>query len=348
MVDSDLSILHVTNRFFGGVKTAISHLTDADFKDQHYLLDLSPGQADLNSKAILQATVRCRSKNPFSIRQAIKKACKDWNIDVIHAHSTWAGVYSRVFCFGVPVVYQPHGLSFSNPAKGKLPRLIYLFVERLLARRSDAAIAVGKYEYKTIIQNLPVRKVEIIRNWSSHEVKPWKNIKPESNVVIGSVGRLCTEKDPLFFLKLATKLNALSSNYSFVWLGAGENNLEQALISGGIRVTGWIDPKAVEDQMEKLDIYVSTSISEAMPFAFLDSVSTGIPTFLRQIPAFSEEGLPTFYSEDELASAIHGFVNGKMNGAYLESFDEHRNRFIGLKEIERYRSFLLSLTRNKS
>lgn len=80
---------------------------------------------------------------------ALIKICQDLRPTVVHLHSSFAGVIGRVlapYLAGRPrVIYCPHGWAFSRDDR-KMLRYAYVIVEKLLADRADAWIAISNHE----------------------------------------------------------------------------------------------------------------------------------------------------------------------------------------------------------
>src|SRR5690606_29172342 len=66
--------------------------------------------------------------------------------DIVHLHSTFPGVYGRIFKSDAAVIYCPHGWSFVQE-EGRLKKALYARVEKSLARRCDAIINISTHEY---------------------------------------------------------------------------------------------------------------------------------------------------------------------------------------------------------
>jgi glycosyltransferase involved in cell wall biosynthesis len=340
-----MRIVHVTNRYVGGVKTAIENLVNSSPEHEHYLVFISKegefktalDSAKFKSVQVLEFT------NPIKLASLIRKMSSSWEANVIHAHSSWAGLYTRILRQKVIVLYQPHGIAFANPKYGPIPRLALNFVEYLLSFRTTAFLAVGSYEMEIIKSMSPKAPVFLLRNWSRLERKNWKTNPTQNSRVIGVVGRICLEKDPEYFIQVAHCLRAISSKYTFRWLGAGDADLTARLQGEEIGVTGWLSELEVARELANLDFLVSSSKSEGMPFTLLDALNTGIPAFLRDIPAFTFENLPTYATPMDLALAIHSF-DLTTNENYLKLFQSFRELSAKESLVGHYANLLLRIS----
>jgi glycosyltransferase involved in cell wall biosynthesis len=189
----------------------------------------------------------------------------------------------------------------------------------------------------------PKSPVFLLRNWSNLERKNWKTSPTQNSKIIGVVGRICLEKDPEYFVQVAHCLRTISSKYTFRWIGAGEADLTARLEGEEIGVTGWLSELEVARELANLDFLVSSSKSEGMPFTLLDALNTGIPVFLREIPAFTFENLPTYESPMDLALAIHSF-DLAADENYLKPFQSFRELSAKESLAGQYANLLLRIS----
>jgi glycosyltransferase involved in cell wall biosynthesis len=89
------------------------------------------------------------------------------------------------------------------------------------------------------------------------------------------------QKDPLLFRRIAERFH-LRPDTQFVWIGGGE--LAAELQSRNVAVTGWLDERAVHEQLGRLDVYLSTSLWEGLSLGALHAMAAGKPLVLRRCP----------------------------------------------------------------
>ena len=107
-----LRILHVTECFGAGVGRAVKLRAQALPQAEHHLLwtgEETPTSSQWASTTELPASDLSRIR-------ATALTTRQVNPDIVHAHSSWAGVYARVGVFGRPVVYEPHCFKFDDPS----------------------------------------------------------------------------------------------------------------------------------------------------------------------------------------------------------------------------------------
>ncbi len=318
-----MNILHVTNRYSGGVKTSLNNLVRSSPSARHYLVLVGDTQSNSHEQdeELFFSVHKIHSKNPLGVAFIIRALTEELNIDVIHAHSSWAGLYARILKNTAFIVYQPHGLAFGNPSFNPIKRFLFKFVEVMLSSRTSLYIAVGVNEERLIKGISGEARVILIRNWSGLPLGALREAKFQQGIVVGTAGRICVEKDPVYFAQVANELRKLSSNYRFVWVGAGDESLAKVLVDNEVEITGWQVESNVYKLMQEFDVFVSTSLFEGLPVALIDALKMRIPTFLRDIPPFRAEGLPCFKTPTELAQAIHEYTSSTKD-CYRAKFDE--------------------------
>jgi glycosyltransferase involved in cell wall biosynthesis len=81
----------------------------------------------------------------------------------------------------------------------------------------------------------------------------------------------------LLFNEIAQSF-ATDSSVRFLWIGDGE--LRQQLSAPNIGITGWLPRDEVMQQLQNLDVYLSTSLWEGMPLSVLLAMCAGKPLVL--------------------------------------------------------------------
>lgn len=224
---------------------------------------------------------------------AIRNALRTHRPDALHLHSSIAGALGRVLSgFGAAprIVYQPHGLSWLREDKGTLARRAFLAAEWLLARRAGALVGVSSGECEQM-RRLGRRDVTLIENGvrideiPRHEPDDAASLAPAGAVSrklrIGTVNRICAQKDPAFFAEVATRLG--STAFEFVWIGDGEAALRPVLERAGVNVRGWLARAEALAEMARFDIYLQPSRWEGMPLSLIEAQVAGVPAIARAV-----------------------------------------------------------------
>lgn len=200
----------------------------------------------ISTKAIVQAIM-------------LRKKIKKYSPDVVYAHSSIAGAITRMACIGlnVKVIYNPHGWSFNMESNKSF---VFVFMEKIMARFCDAIICISDAEKESAIKKHICKedKLHVIYNGIDIDGYKKEEIKmseiPDDVFVVGMVGRICRQKAPDIFVKMAGEVQKEIRNAYFIIVGdviegVMEERLEIEKLAKklGVKliITGWVnDPMA--------------------------------------------------------------------------------------------------------
>jgi glycosyltransferase involved in cell wall biosynthesis len=211
--------------------------------------------------------------------------------DVVHAHSSYAGIYVRVLP-GIPrskIVYTPHCFGFERHDVGALARLGARLAEKALMPRTGTVLAVGSREAE-LARSLS-RKVRVIEATNIPDVPPRlvgsaRGPEPGEPLVVMATGRVCPQKDPAFFAAVARRIKTSHLPVTWVWVGDGDPELKLELAAAGVDVTGWRDRDTVLEMLASGHVCLHTAAWEAaVPITVLEAAEIGLPVVMRAIPA---------------------------------------------------------------
>lgn len=157
------------------------------------------------------------------------------------------------------------------------------------------------------------------------------NLSPEDLIII-SVGRLESQKDPWTFLEWAFQCVKLKPDIRFYWIGDGalrgdfEKRVANLGLAGFVKCLGW--QTDLKPYYASADVYVHTAKFEGLPFSLLEAMSQQLPCVVTEA-LYSDLGLPEGvihaglpqlmkYIEDERFRATTGnkafqFISGNLS-----------------------------------
>lgn len=216
------------------------------------------------------------------------------NINVVHTHSSKAGVLGRLAAKAAGIkwiLHNVHGWSFHNYQ----PKVFYylcVLIERFCARFTDYLIVVSEYDqqigqthsiypkegYALIRFGLKFdhSKQEIARNGIRHNLG-----LSESDFVVGMVACFKPQKAPLDYIRLAVSLTKIYPRWKFVLVGDGvlRNKIIRAINEAGLEksiiLTGW--RQDMPDFLSVFDLFVLTSLWEGLPIVVMEAMASGVP-----------------------------------------------------------------------
>ena len=223
----------------------------------------------------------------------IKKHLKNLKPDVVHCHSSKAGLLGRLAAksLNLPVIFTAHGWAFTEGVSAKKQK-IYAYLERFLAKLSDHIITVSEYDrqhgFKYQVGSPEL--VETIHNGVPDIRMPTTK---ESNAVIKliMVARFEDPKDQLFLIQSLLKLPK-HLNWQIDFLGDGpnlqkckdlveNNNLESKIIFHG-------QSFKVKEFLNQADVFVLISNYEGFPLTILEAMSTSLPIIASDVGGINE------------------------------------------------------------
>ncbi len=269
--------------------------------------------------------------NDFISTLKLIKTLKKIKPDIVHLHSSKAGVVGRIACFFVfnkkiKIYYTPHGYSFIRTDISSFSKKIYWFIEKNIQFIfGGTTIACGDTEYKIAKK---IGKSILNRNGISvNEINQYYN-KPENDVLtIGIVARITNARNPVLFNNIALRY----PHYNFIWIGDGELNYK--LNAPNIKITGWfMDTKSVLIELNNIDIYLQTSLWEGLPIAVLEAMALKKPVIATNVIG----------NKDAVLNNETGFLFNSIEELdnYFLFLSEEKNRIIfGEKALERCYAF---------
>ena len=225
-----------------------------------------------------------REFNPVKDLKAtfqLRKLFLEIQPDIIHLHSSKAGVIGRWAKFltfrKTNVFYTPHGYAFLRQDISVSKRKFYKFVEKYTQKIfGGTTIACGDTEYE-IAKGFG--KSVLVRNGIDFKAieKKYVFIKNEK-LTFGIVGRITAQKNPKLFNEIAKRY----PEFNFIWIGDGE--LRHEITAQNIQISGWFyDMNEVYSWINKMDVFLQTSLWEGLPLAVLEAMALRKPVVAKNV-----------------------------------------------------------------
>jgi glycosyltransferase involved in cell wall biosynthesis len=234
----------------------------------------------------------------------LAKLIRGHQFDLIHAHASKPGFLARISALGtgIPVLYSPHCFAFHAGA-GHLTKLTTSFLERLAAPFTTRFVVVSEGERELACQYRVGRREQITVINTGIDPAPFRRrvdvsyLKsslgiPFSAPVIGSVGRLSTQKSPLDFVRVAEAVQRSRPDAHFVWVGEGPLEEEARHLSISLHLDSalhWVSQRPdVHQLLQFFDCFILTSRWEGFPLVVLEAMAAGVPVVATDIPGTRE------------------------------------------------------------
>ncbi|MCU1473167.1 MAG: gtf1 [Amnibacterium sp.] len=295
-------MLHVIESFGGGSANAMQEFVDAVPECSHHLLR-AHREGEFHDEELSDrfASVASLPDGTAARIRAVRRRIADLRPDVVHAHSSLAGLYVRLAIRATArtrIVYSPHCFAFVRRDLPPLTRIAIAATEYALAANTTAIAACSRSE-RTLASRMPGgRRARFVPN-TPRAVAPAG--APAHAAAVVSTGRLGPQKDPAAFADVVTAVRAAGPDVTAEWIGDGDPALRGLLERRGVSVSGWIPTTDVAERLAAASVYVHTAAWEGFPLAVLEAVAAGVPVVARGIPAF--QGMPGEWLFDEPGAA---------------------------------------------
>ncbi|WP_428833509.1 glycosyltransferase family 4 protein [Pseudoclavibacter helvolus] len=296
-------ILHVTECYAGGVRKAMDAITELAPQHEHHLLwagDENPTPGRYTS---------VRSLPPGLVRRslAVRRGAEALGPDVVHAHSSWAGVYARLLPISRPLIYQPHCYKFDDPTSPAPMRWFYRSAEALLVGRTQVTVVLSPHE-EELAARISANHRHFLPNVAS--IDPDRVAVQRGTGRVVMLGRITSQKDPAYFVEVAQRVLRARPETKFVWIGDGDDVMRSKLLDAGIEITGWLDSQGVAEELANTDVYFHSAAYEGFPLSVLDAAALELPVVVRSIDAFDGTQLLRAESIDEASKQLVEILDG--------------------------------------
>lgn len=197
--------------------------------------------------------------------------CKKNKIDIIHSHGRGAGIYSRALgALGFKIIHTFHGVHAPKNIKER----IIILVERLLYFFTNKFISVSGSEKNNAINLKLANPKDIIVIPNGIDLSLYEGIgSPSEGNILGTLSRLDphkNNKEIISFMKMV-------GNYKLLIAGDGEQKeelevyIKENQLTEKVMLLGEI--QNIEDFLNSINIYVSSSKGEGLPYSILEALA---------------------------------------------------------------------------
>ena len=236
----------------------------------------------------------------YQAYQQLRQQIKALKPDIVHTHSSKAGVLGRLAASAenVPVIIHTyHGFGFHKYQNAGVFKL-YVSLEREASRRAHHLIFVSRENLKwaeelDLIQKCSVSMIRsgvevdrLLQAQPSEEFRERLGI-PRKSKAVGMVACLKPQKDPLTFVDAADIVSRKMTNVKFLLVGDGE--LADAVMKRASKMRyghnfvhlGW--RREIPEILANLDLVVLPSLWEGLPRVIPEATIAGIPVIASNI-----------------------------------------------------------------
>jgi len=308
-----MKILHITgNMRLGGAQMVVKYLVEHADPDQveTFIYPLRPRPVDITIDGEV-IDIPYRNYDPRKF-WAILRLCRDFQIDIIHAHLHKPIIAALLAGFfrDVRVVVHEHGPIFRRGVQYGL----YRWLLRLLRGRADAVIAVSAATADQLAQKAKIDRDRITVIYNAVDIDAFAPTRAardqvrrqwgvsDDDIVLGFVGRLDYVKGTDLLIEALELLLQRSQRYFLVMVGEGpqrgalEDLAGRLGVAERVRFAGFCDN--VPEIMQGFDIGVMPSRQEPFGMVALEFMSMKIPLVCSAV-----DGLAEFVTDEQTALA---------------------------------------------
>lgn len=333
-------ILHVFQSLAGGTGTYLNNIAQhqiENFGEENVFFVLPESDkaffSNLNTKNVL--TFRSSKRTLASLLNFYSvagKAMRQSRADIIHLHSTFAGLL-RLVRPHRRVVYCPHGWSFARD-DGWLLTTLFALTERFLAWKAEAIICISEHERNAAITRcLPESKLRLIRNGVADRFFPRDTGK--QSISIAFIGRFDRQKGADILLREFSRVKRTDIRLTVV----GGHVLADSVIDEGIcdeRVSfvGWLQGAEVPELLSGIDALIIPSRWEGFGLVAIEAMRAGCAVICSNRGALPEIVGPKegYIFDLEQSGQLAGIIEGLEKRDLVQKGNEARNKF--LQEFE--------------
>jgi len=260
---------------------------------------LIPEALSINGLTLIKSIYLERAINPFKDFFAsleIYRFIKNNEIDIVHTHSSKAGILGRWVARLAKVgaiLHTVHGWSFHD-YQSRPKRRFFVWLEKLSAKFTDRIIVVSHHDRGKGLKNRIGKESNycLIRygiDYREFSNKNKQDLRKElgisaSDLVVGMIACLKPQKSPQDFIKLADLVRQTVPEVKFLLIGDGilrskvERLITKLNLQNTVILTGW--RRDIPQILSALDVFVLNSLWEGLPITVLEAMVASRPVIV--------------------------------------------------------------------
>lgn len=229
-------------------------------------------------------------KSFFKIRSKLQHIIKENKVSIIHSHSYWTNLISRLLnCPNVIKVQSYHNAIYDTMWDNKKVKLL-AYIDRLLYKKKHIVICVSNYVKSIVEDKLKIKNTIVLKNFIVSNKQTEKQTEITNTLRIVAIGNIKKEKNYDLVIEAFQK-ELHKDNLIFHIYGSGnlletyQNKLKELKIKNLVFMGSTSN---VERVMQNYNLYCMTSTSEACPLSPLEALQAGLPLLLSDIQPLKE------------------------------------------------------------
>lgn len=260
------------------------HVAYSALRDHDFVRDI--GLFRSNGIGLTEIHMR-RGPSPlrdFGAAIRLRRLIRQFKPDIIHLHSTKAGLVGRIAALGTGarVIYTPHCFSFEMESR---LRPLYRLAERMLATLTDSLIAVCESEARAARSiGYAEGKVHVVYNGIASPPTP----PTTSRKGIAFIGRNCRQKGVDTLLDAWLMLRKVVPDASLTVMSDLDDETRKSFTNAGAVVRDFGTAEEVAALLAASTILAMPSRWEAFPYLLLEAMSCGLAVVAADVGGMGE------------------------------------------------------------
>ena len=308
-----IKVLHVTQATIGGaleyIKLFFSHIDTDEYELCLICPSYGPMRQEIEDMGItvypIEMSREINLKADIKSFFELKKAIKHIKPDLVHLHSSKAGVLGKVASYlnKVPCIYNAHGWSFSINTTDKKKK-IYSLIEKYTSLFCCKIVNISEYEYNLAKQYKIASDKKMITIHNGIDIEKYKKNNyckelileelkiPQNSFIVGMVARISEQKDPIKFIEIAKRVCSEIEDAYFILVGDGElrDQVNKLILkydlNDRVKITGWVND--VNKYISVFDIGILTSRWEGFGLVLTEYMAAKKPIIASNVGGIPE------------------------------------------------------------
>ncbi|MGQ6195813.1 glycosyltransferase, partial [Serratia sp. IR-2025] len=316
-------VLHVAETVKGGVATVIRQLVQQNDEFDFYCVLPDSQYREIGAFPAEKMKVFTRTGRNISsfISLAINyiQMVRKEKPDVIHVHSTFAGVVCRLLTPLVrmtcrpKIIYCPHAFSFLMDTSEKKKK-VYAKIEKILQKNTDVIICTSEYEKRTaLMAGLSPDNLTVVYNGVEPPVKLPDDTNPyrQDKINILFVGRFDYQKGFDLVQRIADELD---DRFLITIVGGNVHAKEQPAPHARMDFKGWLTSAEMAPYFTYADVLLMPSRWESFGLVAVEAESYGLPVVASRcssLPEVVSEGVTGYLFTTNQADEAVEILNAR-------------------------------------
>lgn len=292
-------ILHVAEAFGGGLLEAVRVMAAGAVEAGHAVAIAygtrpeTPASLDMLDPRIERFRLDWGRRSPprelIAARQ-LRRVADRWDPDVVHLHSSFAGLVGTLTLRSRPTVFTPHSFASALDGRTAAARAAYRRAERYIVARADVIGAVSQSEASLarelgagsrvrvvengIVELNPTPREGVTRPSDGRRTGRPSQATPIQRPRVVASGRVVAQRRPEAVLRILSSIRDLAD---VAWIGGGDSawsdSVRDQFDAAGVHLTGWLGREQAMAQIAGATIYLHWTAWDGQPLSVLEAMA---------------------------------------------------------------------------